>query len=77
MAENTEKGGGKMRFMLVRLYHGKSSFTWAEIGAMLKECWWIVAFFVFVFGLRAYLLHREYKQELEEQEEQVTFFNYF
>jgi len=59
-----------MRFMLVRLYHGKSSFTWAEIGAMLKECWWIVAFFVFVFGLRAYLLHREYKQEMEEQEEQ-------
>jgi len=57
-----------MRFY--RIYHGKSSFTWGEIGAMLKECWWIVAFFVFVFGLRAYLLHKEHKQMLEEEEEQ-------
>ena len=55
---------------LLRYSMGPSELTWAEIGDFLKECWWMVAFFVFVFGLRAYLLRKEQKMEMEEQEEQ-------
>ena len=59
-----------MRFLLIRLHYGKSSFTWAEIGTMLKECWWMVALFFVLFIPRAYLLHREHKLQMEEREEQ-------
>lgn len=49
---------------------GSRSLTWAEIGTFLKECWWLVALFFILFIPRAYLLHKEHKQMMEEQEEQ-------
>ena len=59
-----------MRYMLARWYYGKTSLSWAEIGAFLKECWWLVALFFILFIPRAYLLHKEQKQMMEEKEEQ-------
>ena len=65
MAENVEKGGEKMRYMLARWYYGKTSLSWAEIGAFLKECWWLVALFFILFIPRVSLLHKEQKQMME------------
>ncbi|WP_458407333.1 hypothetical protein [Anaerotignum sp.] len=59
-----------MRYLLwLGGYGTKNSFTWAEIGVLLKEFWWLVALFFILFVSRAYLLHREYKWQKEEQME--------
>lgn len=71
MMKREKKGGGKrmnVYFLWIGPHYGKNSFTWAEIGTFLVENWWLVALFFILFLPRAYLLHREHKQMMEEQE---------
>ena len=64
MKKENAEGGRKMEdlyFLWIGPRSGKNSFTWAEIGFLLKEYWWFWLFGVLLFLPSFYRFYQLYK----------------
>lgn len=75
MKKENAEGGRKMEdlyFLWIGPRSGKNSFTWAEIGFLLKEYWWFWLFGVLLFLPSFYRFYQLYKGNGEAEDLPVS-----
>lgn len=63
---------GYLYFLWIGPRSGKNSFTWAEIGFLLKEYWWFWLFGVLLFLPSFYRFYQQYKGNGEIENNPVS-----